>query len=53
MPAPISDDASKRKLPFVVLYIRYRRRQFDKIDNVSVGEDGENGEIAAGKMGRL
>ncbi|CAG8585578.1 4122_t:CDS:2 [Paraglomus brasilianum] len=44
MPAPISDDASKRKLPFVVLYIRYRRRQFDKIDNVSVGEDGENGE---------
>ncbi|CAG8616804.1 6062_t:CDS:2 [Paraglomus brasilianum] len=28
MPAPISDDASKRELPFVVLYTRYRRRQF-------------------------
>ena len=54
MPASISDDASKRKLPFVVLYT-IGEYNFDEIGHVSVDEDGENGEVtalAAGNMGK-
>ncbi|CAG8578593.1 10806_t:CDS:10 [Paraglomus occultum] len=57
MTASISNGASKRNLPFVVVYA-IGDYNFDEIGNVSVGEDGEDGEngevtaLAAGKMGK-